>query len=262
MTATDFEFGGSSLSSRDFEICQFDSSGGFTTSPAGSTITFTKIFQRAANKFSIVDATYESGFEASLSIMKHDGEVIDTETYAEISRWLCRPTNEQLRFIGGGLDYVYFEGTFSMEKVEHRGRIVGFNLTFTSARTHGTLLPVLETLTLETNVGYAVADLSDEVGFTYPDMLTVTIKESGTLRVTNGVEDREMVIQNCEVGETIQIDCVNKIITTTSDRDILDAFNFNFFRLANNYDNIENVITSSLACDFNFVYTPIKKVVF
>lgn len=262
MTATDFEFGGSSLSSRDFEICQFDNSGGFTTSPAGSTITFTKIFQRASNRFIIVDATYENGFETRFSIMKRNGATIDTETYAEISRWLCRPTPEQIRFIGGGLDYVFFEGTFSMEKVEHRGRLVGFNLTFTSAKTYGTLLPVQETLTLEANVGYAVADISDEVGYTYPYSLRIVCKESGDLRISNGIEDRVMIIKECEAGEVLTLDCVNKIISTTKDRNVLDYFNFVFFRLANNYDTIENIITSSLACEFSFIYTPIKKVVF
>lgn len=263
MNAIDFEYAGESLSEKGFMVCQFSSSSGFDTSSAGSVLSITRSVSGNSKLFSYSIVKYDSPFEGTLSICKVDGSEVNGDEFSSIMRWLNRTEPHELRLLGGIYWDTFFSGSFNIEKVEHRGRVVGFNLTFLSTAPFGHTFPVTESFPLYVGEEKTIVDLSEEIGYTYPEKMTIVCNDSGDLKIYNSIEDRTMEIHNCKKKEVITLDCENKIILTSDeDHKICDDFNFTFFRLANTYDTNENKITSTLSCDIKFTYKPSKKVVF
>ena len=111
----------------------------------------------------------------------------------------------------------------------------------------------------DTQKTYSFNDVSDEVGYIYPNMV-IRINENGTLTLHNEMENCTMEIKNCIVGEVITIDGENQIITSTlNSHHIYDDFNFEFFRIGNTVNNRRNRITCSLPCKLEIKYSPIIK---
>lgn len=263
MTATDFEYAGEMLSEHNFMICQFGSSSGFETSTAGSKLSFSKTTSGDSKKFMFSSAKYESPFEGAISVCKKDGSFVTEEEYSTMLRWLNRTSPNELRIVDPLYWEVFFTGSFNVEKVEHRGRVVGFNLSFVSTSPFGHLFPITEEFTLDGKKSKTIIDLSDEVGHIYPNEMSLLCLEDGDLKLHNSIEDRTMVILNCTKGEKISLDCENQVIQTSNENHkICDDFNFLFFRLANDYDTNENILTSNISCKVSFTYKPNKKVVF
>ncbi|WRK55793.1 DUF6558 family protein [Coprobacillaceae bacterium CR2/5/TPMF4] len=97
----------------------------------------------------------------------------------------------------------------------------------------------------------------------YPKKLTITLRQAGDLTITNSLDDRTFGIKNCENNEVITIDCVNRIIQTSSDtHNVYDDFNYNFFRLMQTETDTENEFTFSLPCDVEMTYNEVRKVGF
>lgn len=109
----------------------------------------------------------------------------------------------------------------------------------------------------EENVA-SIFDASHEEGYIYPHT-EITILEDGDLNIYNVLEDRNVHISNCTSGEVITMDY--PIIKTSSDtHKIQNDFNWNFFRVANTYDNRRNDLTTSVPCRIKIEYSPIVKV--
>lgn len=109
----------------------------------------------------------------------------------------------------------------------------------------------------EENVA-SIFDISHEEGYIYPHT-EITVLEDGDLNIYNALEDRNTYIARCKAGEVITMD--NPIITTNnSEHDILNDFNWNFFRIANTYENRRNDLITSLPCVIKVEYSPIVKV--
>lgn len=104
----------------------------------------------------------------------------------------------------------------------------------------------------------SINDTSCEEGYIYP-YTEIVIKESGNLNIYNAIEDRNTYISNCVAGEVITMD-YPVIQSSVSSHDILNDFNWNFFRVANTFDNNRNDLTVSLPCAIKVVYSPIVKV--
>lgn len=112
-------------------------------------------------------------------------------------------------------------------------------------------------LTKEENVA-SIFDSSHEEGYIYPHT-EITILEDGDLEIYNALEDRNTYIANCKTGEVITMD-YPIIQTDNSEHDILNDFDYNFFRIANTYENRRNDIITSLSCIIKVKYSPIVKV--
>lgn len=264
MTAYDFDYAGTNLSSKGYEICQFGESSGFNVSNSGTNLNFRKIKQLRSGKFSFASSDYNDAIEIRFSIVRKDGKEISVEEESDILRWLNRHVPYKLRFLNGGLENLIFDGSFNAHKVEHRGRCVGFNLVFTTVYPFAHLDPVTIDFSLSgENSEFVITDVSDEIGYSYPAKMTITCKESGDVKISNSIENRTMTILNCTKGEILTLDCVNQIISTSkSSHNVYNDFNYAFFRVANNYESRENKISSSLNCDISVTYSPTKKVVF
>ena len=296
MIATDFIYDGQRLSELGFMICQFDEGGGFISSSAGSQLTFYKVSANCGRNYWMAGAKYDMPFETSFSICKANGTTFAVSELSYLMRWLNRTDfhdfyigmvpsirtdwfvvdrdedyiatkTEKLlnliEFTDYAYDDIHYRGTFNIDKVEHRGRIIGLNLNFTSDSPFGYGTPVTHSFNLAANGTETITDLSDEVGYLYPDTFSLTCSGAGNLVLTNSIENRRTAINNVTSGEIITCDnTVSKLTTNKPSHDILNDFNYNFFRLANTYSNRTNEISSNIACSINFTYTPRRKVVF
>lgn len=103
-----------------------------------------------------------------------------------------------------------------------------------------------------------INDISDEEGHIYP-YTEIIVNENGNLNIHNAIEDRNTYIANCVAGEVIIMD-YPIIKSSVSSHDILNDFNWNFFRVANTYNNNRNDLTISIPCNIKIRYSPIVKV--
>jgi cellulose synthase/poly-beta-1,6-N-acetylglucosamine synthase-like glycosyltransferase len=92
----------------------------------------------------------------------------------------------------------------------------------------------------------------------YPDV-EIICKQDGNLVIHNSIEDRDTVIKNCIAGEVITMK-YPVIASSIQSHQIQNDFNYNFFRVANNYRDRVNKITFSLPCTMKISYNPIRKV--
>ena len=264
MTATDFEYDGILLSSICFIVCQFDESSGFASSSAGSTLTFTTVSQNSGKRKRIVDSRYEDVFEPSISICKPDGSTITTDVYEFIMHWLNRPDYHALTIMTPEWQRIKFYCTCNVEKVEFRGRIIGFNLNFSADSCFGWGDQITESFQISTaGEAYEINDQSDELGFLYPDSMEISCSNAGDMTITNTAEpERATTISSCTSGETILINGTTLEITSSTGRNVYDSFNFNYPRIVNSVMDSINTFTFSLPCSVTISYTPIRKAVF
>lgn len=105
---------------------------------------------------------------------------------------------------------------------------------------------------------YILNDASYEEGYIYP-YIEITVKEDGNLNIYNAIEDRNTYIANCVAGEIITMN-YPIIQSSISSHNIQNDFNYNFFRVANTFENSRNDLTISLPCVIKIVYSPIVKI--
>ena len=296
MQAVDFEYDGRLLSELGMEIVQFDSGSGFDTTTAGSQLSLDTFPVNGGREHRLVAAHYDDVFTATISICKPDGATISIDEYRYIMHWLNRKTNLKLTILFDGWENIHFYGTFNeIEKVEHRGRLVGFTMSFQSNAPFGWSNQKAESFEL-TETGYhTIDDDSDEYGSFPFDYMEITCNASGDLALENHYDNRVTQFRDCQSGEVIVIDGKTMTIVSSTGRNIYDSFNFVYPKLVSttNIDEftghsmatsietleeqaittqndgslliikgIANVYTSTLPCSINVLFTPMRKVVF
>lgn len=103
-----------------------------------------------------------------------------------------------------------------------------------------------------------IQDVSDEVGYIYPN-LKITCLSAGDLEINNSIEDRTTIIKNCQENEIISFDEQLNISSNMEHETLTNDFNYVFFRIANTYNDYENVITTSIPCSIEYNYKPVIK---
>ena len=104
----------------------------------------------------------------------------------------------------------------------------------------------------------SINDISHEEGYIYP-YTEITVNENGNLNIYNVLEDRDTYIANCIADEVITMD-YPIIQSSVSSHNIQNDFNWNFFRIANTFENSRNDLIISLPCEIKIKYSPIVKV--
>ena len=104
----------------------------------------------------------------------------------------------------------------------------------------------------------SINDTSYEEGYIYPHT-EITIVEDGDLDIYNAIEDRHTIIKNCIAGEVITMD-YPIIQSSISSHNIQNDFDWNFFRVANTFNNSRNDLSTSIPCIIKITYSPIVKV--
>lgn len=263
MIAMDFEYDGRLLSDFGFMICNFDSSDVNTISN-GSTLTLNTVPMNNGEKHLLSGVKYDSCVSATFSICKdicvYDNLEISVDENSSIMRWLNRKSFNKFKIIDDDYLDVYFESTFNVSRVVIGGKLVGYELEMLTNSPFGYKDPVKRVFTVnDTNTTNIIVDTSDEIGFIYPKM-EIKILQDGELGITNEIENRTMTITGCVKDEIITIN-YPIIETNISSHNIMDCFNFNFFRIANTPYESVNRIHFSLPCKATITYSPICKVV-
>ena len=262
MKAHDFSFDGKPLSSMGFVLCKFDSGGLETVD--GVQVAFNTIPTLNGKKHELISTQYEDCLETTLQICKYDcssdiKEITATD-YSEVSKWLLRHKFLKFKLLDEDHINLYYEVVFTnINKVEIDGRLIGLELTLITNTPFALKEPKIMTIKNTTQNGkHSINDSSQEEGYIYP-LTEITIAESGNLKIHNAMENRDTYIANCVAGEVITMDypVINSSIPS---HNIQNDFNWNFFRIANTFENSKNNLTISIPCTMKIKYSPIVKV--
>ena len=266
MKAYDFQYGKRTLSSFGMMICSFDSKGLETID--GIEITFNTVSTLNGAKSELISTIYEQNLETTIQIAKYSCSTgiqeISSHEYREILRWLSRKGFYKLKFLGKDHIDLYYEAAFTkIRKIEIDGKLYGLELTIQTNRPFALKEPRIITINntaenIANNKKHSVFDTSNEEGCIYP-CTEIKILEDGDLDIYNALEDRHVVIKNCVANEVITMD-YPIIQSSISSHKIQNDFNWNFFRIANTYENRRNDLTISLPCTIKIEYSPIIKV--
>lgn len=265
---TDFLFDGKELSSFGYMICSFDSVG-FENLPV-SELTYHTVQSPLSAKALKTSASYEDSLSKTITICRQtcDSNSLLTITAEDISKltgWLCRKDYKWFRFItddSTGMDEVFYEAQINLQKVMHGDRCVGLSLTIHTNRPYG-VTPEITIHAQPDKDGNSTMHInvySDEEGYIYPELL-LTLREAGTLEITNHAEGRITRIIDCMEGECIQIHGgILQIESTHDAQSIFHRFNYQFPRLYRTYEQAENILSFNLNCDVELKYRGIRKV--
>ena len=262
MKAYDFEFDGKRLSSFGMILCKFDS-GGLDTVSDGSEITFNTISTQNGIKSELVSTVYENNLETTLQICKHscNGGVqeISATEHRQLTRWLNRKKFLKLKILDKDHIDLHYEALINVSKIELDGKLIGLELSVLTNRPHALKEPRIININNTVVDGkHSINDTSYEEGFIYPHT-EIVISQDGDLKIHNAIENRDTYIANCKTGEIITMD-YPVIQSSDSSHNIQNDFNWNFFRVANTFENSRNDLTISLPCSIKVKYSPIVKV--
>ena len=262
MKAYDFEFDNKNLSDFGMILCRFDS-GGLETID-GAEISFNTIPTLGGSKHRLISTQYESCLEITVQIAKYscntDIQEISSTEFRRISKWLNRKKFLKFKILDEDhIDLYYMASVVSIGRIELDGRLMGLELNIVTNSPHAFKEP--RTIIIENTMQggkHSINDTSHEEGYIYP-ITEIIISEDGNLNIYNAIEDRNTYIANCKKGEVITMD-YPVISSSISSHNIQNDFNWNFFRIANTYENSRNDLTISIPCTIKIEYSPIVKV--
>lgn len=268
MKALDFEYDSLLLSDFGCIICTFDGSGRNDVS-IGSQLEFTTVSANFGKINHLTGSKYSECITSEFQICKNVDNLMDIETrhfsveeQRDLMRWLNRPNFLPLKIIDEGYEFLCFNGSFNLTKIEISGYVVGFTLSLTTDRPFALNGDYVKKITItEADQTVSVQDVSDEIGYIYPS-LKIVCKDSGTFSIVNNLDHRLMQIENCVSGEIITIDKNLMIETSDSEhsKTIMNDFNYVYLRISNTFVNRINKLKFSMPCEVTLSYSPIRKV--
>ena len=243
-------------------LCSFDSKGIDTISD-GSQITFNTISTLCGSKHELISAGYEDCLETTIQICKNycNGDIteITSTEFRELTKWLNRKKFLKLKILDKDYIDLYFEAAFNISKIELDGKIFGLELEVITNRPYALKEPrIINVENLIQDGKHSINDISHEEGYIYP-YTEIVVAEDGDLTIYNAIENRYTAIKNCIAGEVITMD-YPIIQSSISSHNIQNDFNWNFFRIANTFENSRNDLTISIPCSIKVKYSPIVKV--
>ncbi len=234
----------------------------------GSNIEFTTIKNSNSDIQKVVSAQYSQSITTKIQVFKLDncckvGEINPREL-SNIMRWLNRKDNfHTFKLIQEDYDDLCFEAMINVTKITISGYVRGLELTITTNKPYVFTDDITKIFNVAKNQPVVLLDDSDEIGYRYC-YIKIKLLEDGDLSISNGIEQRNTIIKNCKKGEIIEMSGDNQIITSTlaasTHSTLYDDFNYEYFRLANTYENRVNKLTFSLACQVTLTYNFIRKV--
>lgn len=268
MFSEDFYYDGQCLSDYNCIICNFEASTGSQIVSAGSHITFNKVALNNGKNYALVGHQYDTCIETSFYICKNpeifsvDDRTITSEELRDLMRWLNRGQFCKFNFFyNDGSEVVYYNASFNVEKVKVNEQLVGLKLNMYTDKPFGygaVQEYKFDVKRTHLNKEYSVSIFSDELGDLIPD-LKITCSAAGDLELKNITNGSRLKIENCTMGEIITFDSQTLCFTSSTGRNILDSFNYEFLKLTNTMAARTNRITVSLPSVLNIKYTPIVK---
>lgn len=268
MRMTDFEYDGIRLSEMGYVTCNF--SGGEEDQEIGNIITMNNIKAQDTDVNFAASAGYDDLFELEFQVCKtpcgKDNDfVLEAEDIRRITRWLNRKKYLKFKpfYEDSSFEDVYYMATFNISIVKTAGKIIGLTLQMKTNAPYGfaeTVSTTKATLS-STSDQLIIQDSSDEIGHINCNV-TITCKAAGELRITNSLDsDNVFSVKNCKEDEVITLHGAEKIIESSlTHNKLFNDFNYNFIRVVNTYAENKNVFTSTLPCEIQISYNPIRKV--
>lgn len=262
MKAFDFSYDNKNLSDFGLIVCEFGDKGIDTVSD-GAKIAFNTVPMQNGLRHELTSVEYEDCLETTIQICKHScsggiQEITETE-HRQLTKWLNRKTFLKFKILDESHIDLYYKAKFNINKIEMNGCLYGLELEVITNAPFALKEPRTVNINNLTKDGkHSINDTSHEEGYIYPHTEIVVI-ESGNLNIHNAIEDRDTYIANCVAGEIITMD-YPVIQSSISSHNIQNDFNWNFFRVANTYENSRNDLTISLPCTIKVEYSPIVKV--
>lgn len=262
MKAFDFLYDSKTLSDFGFIICSFDDKGLKTVSD-GSEITFNTVPVQRGAKHELSSVEYKDCLETTIQICKYScvsdiKEITETE-HRQLTRWLSRKKFLKFKILDESQIDLYHEAIMNISKIEMDGKLIGFELEIFTNRPFALKEPrIIKIKNTVQNGEHSINDTSYEEGYIYP-RTEITIAQNGDLKIHNAIENRDTFIANCVDGEVIIMD-YPVIQSSISSHNIQNDFNWNFFRVANTFENSRNDLTISIPCSIKLEYSPIVKV--
>lgn len=266
MKAFDFEYAGRNLSEFGMILCNFGTKG-LETISNGSEIVFNTVSVLGGSKYRLTSTQYDNCLESTFQICKNscnsDIMEISAIEFRGLTKWLNRKKFLKLRILDEYHIDLYYEVSFNISRIEINGKLYGLELQAITNRPFALKEPrtLVVKNTME-NGKHSINDTSYEEGYIYP-YTEIVIEKDGDLDIYNALEDRHTIIKNCVVGEVITMDypVIESFIESPAQpHNIQNDFNYNFFRIANTYDNSRNDLIISLPCSIKLKYSPIVKV--
>lgn len=262
MKAKDFEFDGKRLSSFGCVIVSFGDKG--LEIVDGVEINFNTISSFNGLRHHLISTTYEDCLTTTIQIAKYscstDIQEISSTEFREISSWLNRRKFLKFKFLDEDhIDLYYMASVISIGRIELDGRLMGLELNIVTNSPHAfkekRIINIKNTVV---DGKHSINDTSYEEGYIYP-YTEITIAQDGDLNIYNAIEDRNTHIKNCAANEVITMD-YPVITSSLQSHNIQNDFNWNFFRVANTFENSRNDLIISLPCSIKIKYSPIVKV--
>ena len=211
-----------------------------------------------------VYSNYEDTLTFTMSVIKNpcatDVDSISVTEMEELKRWLCRPAPHVFQLDEPEYEDIYWEGTFKLEEQLVGSRRAGVILTFESTRPYALQNEIIFEGSVNAGDTITIEDSSVEIGYIYPTM-TVTCKELGNLTIFNSYDNRQTIVNNCIVDETISFSKYLQISSSRTVHELGNDFNYKFLRIGNNIETNINEISFSMACDYTIAYNPVRKVI-
>ena len=190
---------------------------------------------------------YDANLTTTFNIIKNPCIFTDTfymnnDEISELTKWLVRKQYKYFRFVDEEdmTDEVWFRVQNTVEKIREGEYIIGLAITVNANAPYGFTREIIDSWT---GTSHDIIVHSDEEGYIYPT-ITIIPHSSGNLNLWNksDVESRHSIIKNVVAGEIITMygDGVQQITTSSSTHDLSSDFNYNFFRLCNEFGKYNN----------------------
>lgn len=246
--------------------CKFDSD---DNTISGGDIETSTYSSRNTNEWKIISNRYSSPLSFSISFCKCDGSFFDFYEMKNISRWLVREDGYRLM--------QFYDGTHISSEICYECKAtkniiwkmvgencVGGTVNFICKHPYARTSDIIQTFTVNTQNSYTFVCNSDAT-YVNPFEITILVKNNCTVgfTITSSIHEANATqIRNCVAGETIKIDCVNKIITTDkATHDIANDFNYVFQKITCGGGNEVNSFTGVGNYTITIKYYEARKVV-
>ena len=248
--------------SDDFGLIICEIEGNEPSDTSGGEIEITKIESPIQNRwYKSGNTNYTGALQFAFQVCKSNFKPFDSYEYSSISRWLCRKDDyKDFMITRGDYDNIHFFAQFNISPVEVAGNIVG--ITVTGITDSPFAYSQMNKYVIESNgsAEYTIFDLSDEIGYIYPD-IEIEVTKNCDISITNTHENRIFTLNNCVANEIIKIDGKMLQMSTNANRNLYADINYIFPRIANDYDNRKNIFRIQGYCVITMRYREIRKVV-
>jgi hypothetical protein len=182
---------------------------------------------------------YTTSLQFTMTIAKPDGTYFDSREQRNIKKWLCKSNYNWLQIDQDDLGEVYYYCIITNPHPVDVGMMNAgfeFQINCNSICAWSDLKQISYAVTNTINFDvYNDFDYEDYI--LYPT-LTITPNIAGNIKIINNTTSQIVSINNCNINETIVMDCDNDKIISSSGRVLINDWNIEFLEITNGVNNI------------------------